>query len=86
MLSEFGAIPVQDRYVIDRGRATGGGVTAGIDFGLAMLAEFADVETAQSVQLAMEYAPHPPFDAGTPDSAPPEIVDAVVQMFAEATQ
>ena len=52
---------------------TGGGVTAGIDMALAVSAEIAGEEHAQAVQLAMEYAPEPPFDAGRPESARPEI-------------
>lgn len=84
MLDTFGATAVEARYVIDRGRATGGGVTAGIDFGLVMLAEFAGEEVAQQVQLALEYAPEPPFNAGTPAQAPQTIVEEVQRQFAQA--
>ena len=56
---------------------TGGGVTAGIDFALTLVAEMAGRETAEAIQLHLEYAPAPPFDAGTPDRAPPGIVTAV---------
>lgn len=73
----FGAIPVAERVVIDRNRITGGGVTAGIDFGLVVAARLADDATAQRIQLMMEYDPAPPFDAGSPDRARPEIVAAV---------
>jgi cyclohexyl-isocyanide hydratase len=68
-LSAFGAIPVAQRIVRDRNRMSGGGVTAGIDFGLALLAELAGEELAKSVQLALEYDPQPPFDTGSPEKA-----------------
>ena len=51
---------------------TGGGVTAGIDFALVLAAELAGEEVAKTIQLALEYAPAPPFDAGRPENAPPE--------------
>lgn len=72
-LAESGAIPVRERVVIDRNRITGGGVTAGIDFGLQILAELCGEETARTAQLIMEYDPAPPFNAGTPGEAGPEI-------------
>jgi cyclohexyl-isocyanide hydratase len=53
---------------------TGGGVTAGIDFALTLAAELADAETAQTIQLSLEYAPAPPFHAGRPESAPVEVL------------
>ena len=84
-LEGFGAIPTEGRYVIDRNRATGGGVTAGIDFGLAMVAEIAGKETAQMIQLAMEYSPQPPFKSGTPSEAPPEILQKVLDGYANVT-
>jgi cyclohexyl-isocyanide hydratase len=54
---------------------TGGGVTAGIDMALTVMAEIAGVDFAQTVQLAIEYAPAPPFDSGRPERARPEIVE-----------
>jgi len=75
MLSLFGAEPVQARTVIDRNRATGGGVTAGIDFALTLMAEIAGADHAKAVQLALEYDPAPPFDAGTPVKAGPALVE-----------
>ncbi len=81
-LAGLGAIPTEGRYVIDRNRATGGGVTAGIDFGLAMAAEFAGEDVAKTIQLAMEYSPQPPFKSGTPDEASPEIVQKALESFA----
>ena len=56
---------------------TGGGVTAGIDFALTVVAELAGAETAQAIQLRIEYAPAPPFDAGSPETAPPAILAQV---------
>jgi len=81
-LPAYGAEPVKERWVIDRNRATGGGVTAGIDFGLALMAEIAGEEVAKAVQLGLEYAPKPPFDSGTPDTASQETVAAVAKLFA----
>ncbi|MBS2040592.1 DJ-1/PfpI family protein [bacterium] len=77
-LCHFGAIPSQGRYVRDRNRLTGGGVTAGIDFGLALAAELAGEETARAIALGIEYAPAPPFEAGTPEQAGPETVARVL--------
>ncbi len=74
MLSDFGAIPVAERVVRDRNRISGGGVTAGIDFGLAVAAELAGDEIAKSIQLGFEYDPQPPFDCGSPEKAGPERV------------
>jgi putative intracellular protease/amidase len=74
LLPLFGAIPVAERVVRDGNLITGGGVTAGIDFALTVTAEIAGAEAAQMVQLGFEYAPAPPFDAGTPETAPPEIL------------
>jgi len=68
-LPRFGAIPVAERVVRDRNRISGGGVTAGIDFGLVLAAELAGEEVAKTLQLAFEYDPQPPFDCGSPESA-----------------
>lgn len=76
-LAAFGAVPVAQRVVIDRGRITGGGVTAGIDFGLAALAAFAGDSVAREVQLQIEYAPQPPFADGDARTADPAIIEAV---------
>ena len=73
-LPRYGAIPVAERIVRDRNRMSGGGVTAGIDFGLALAAEVAGEETARTLQLAFEYDPQPPFDCGSPETAGPERV------------
>lgn len=76
----LGATPVNDRVVIDRNRITGGGVTAGIDFGLTICALMRGEAAAQNIQLVIEYAPAPPFNAGTPETAPPEIVTRLRSM------
>lgn len=76
MLPAFGAIPTAGRVVRDGNLFTGGGVTAGIDFALTIAAELAGPEAAQAIQLQIEYAPAPPFDAGTPESAPAAVVAA----------
>lgn len=83
LLSEFGAIPVDERVVRDRNRITGAGVTAGIDFGLTMLAEMRDADYAQGVQLLAEYDPQPPFNAGSPDKAPAEVTAMMRAMFTD---
>lgn len=68
-LPMFGAEPVAARIVRDRNRMSGGGVTAGIDFGLALAAEIAGEDAAKRIQLFLEYDPAPPFDAGSPAKA-----------------
>jgi len=80
----FGAIPDAGRVVRDGNIITGGGVTAGIDFALTVAAELTDAVTAQSLQLALEYAPAPPFDSGTPDRAPAEVLARVRSLNAQA--
>ncbi len=81
-LEKFGAIPVHGRVVRDGNLITAGGVTAGIDFGLAVVAELAGQAEAEAIQLALEYAPQPPFRAGTPDDAPPAVLAAVRKQMA----
>ena len=78
-LGLFGAEPVAERVVFDRNRVTGGGVTAGIDFALALTARIRGEAHAQAVQLGLEYDPHPPFDAGSPDRAGGALVEAVLE-------
>jgi cyclohexyl-isocyanide hydratase len=74
MLAAFGATPVAERTVIDGNLITGGGVTAGIDFALKVVAETAGEEVAKTIQLSIEYDPRPPFDAGSPASAGEAII------------
>ena len=78
MLVLFGAEPVDARVVIDRNRITGGGVTAGIDFGLTVAAEVFGQQVAQEVQLMLEYCPAPPFSGGSPKTAPAGVVQRVI--------
>jgi cyclohexyl-isocyanide hydratase len=75
LLSQFGAIPSDDRMTIDGNIYTSGGVTAGIDMALKVAAAVAGDEIAQQIQLQIEYDPEPPFEAGTPFVAPPKIVE-----------
>ena len=81
-LSAFGAIPTDARVVVDRNRITGGGVTAGIDFGLVILAKLRGEDAAKLTQLAMEYDPEPPFQAGSPKTAGPAIVEQAMSFMA----
>jgi cyclohexyl-isocyanide hydratase len=76
LLASFGAVPTAGRVVRDGNLFTGGGVTAGIDFALTMVAELANPAAAQTIQLQIEYAPSPPFDAGEPETAPPDVLAA----------
>ena len=77
LLVPLGAIPTPGRVVRDGKFMTGGGVTAGIDFALTMVAELVGNDVAESIQLGIEYAPAPPFDSGSPDTARPDILTAV---------
>jgi cyclohexyl-isocyanide hydratase len=73
-LAAFGAIASNERVCIDRNRVTGGGVTAGIDFALTLVSQLIDRNTAEAIQLRLEYNPAPPFNAGSPDTAPSEVL------------
>lgn len=75
-LALLDAQPVSERVVRDRNRITGAGVTSGIDFALTLVAEIADDATARAIQLQMEYDPAPPYNSGSPQSAPPQEVEA----------
>jgi cyclohexyl-isocyanide hydratase len=86
LLGIFGAVPVQERVVRDGNLLTGGGITAGIDFALTLASELFGEEAAQAVQLALEYAPAPPFDAGTPFSAPRSIVERARERSAPSVE
>src|SRR5215211_2132544 len=76
-LSAFGAIPTKTRVCVDRNRVTGGGVTAGIDFALTLVAEMHGAEVAQRIQLFIQYDPAPPFDCGSPRKAPAGLVEEI---------
>ncbi|MFI5399973.1 MAG: DJ-1/PfpI family protein [SAR324 cluster bacterium] len=79
LLPLLGAIPVPDRIVMDRNRVTCGGVTAGIDFALRVAAELFSPAVAEGIQLTIEYDPEPPFRAGSPRTAPAEVVARAVE-------
>ena len=76
LLEYFGAIPVHQRVVIDGKQVSTAGLTAGIDGALRVVALLRGERVAQQIQLSIEYAPDPPFDSGTPETAPPEVVAA----------
>ena len=80
-LALLGATPVAERVVIDGPIITGGGVTAGIDFGLTLVANLRGIAEAQRIELEIEYNPQPPFHTGSPESAGPELVDAVRKRY-----
>ena len=79
LLPYFGAIPVNERVVIDGAWVFAAGVTAGIDGALRLAAELRGDEAAQAIQLKMVYAPEPPFHSGTPETAPPAILQQELQ-------
>jgi cyclohexyl-isocyanide hydratase len=83
-LGLFGAEPVNARIVKDRNRISGGGVTAGIDFALAVVAEIWGEEHAKLTQLFLEYNPQPPFDCGSPETAGPDLVARAMKPMEEA--
>lgn len=76
-LKMFGVEVGTERVVIDRNRITGGGVTAGIDFGLVLASKLCGEETAKMIQLMLEYNPAPPFDTGSPENAGEALVQRV---------
>jgi cyclohexyl-isocyanide hydratase len=86
LLAPYGAIPTKTRVCVDRNRVTGGGVTAGIDFALTLVSIMLDRQTAEAIQLGLEYNPAPPFNAGSPDTAPPEIVALIKERIAPFRQ
>jgi cyclohexyl-isocyanide hydratase len=83
LLPRFGARPAPGRVVVDRNRITAGGVTAGLDFGLRIVAELAGERQAKAIQLSLEYDPDPPFRSGHPSVADPELV---AEMRAQVAQ
>lgn len=82
VLRDLGATPVRSRVVVDRNRMTGGGVTAGLDFGLDLIGRLRSPAYAKAVQLYLEYDPRPPYNAGRPDRAPRETLGFISEMFA----
>ena len=85
-LALLGATPVAERVVQDRNRITGAGITSGIDFALQLVALLYGKTVAQSIQLHMEYDPHPPLQSGTPDLAPPDILAFAQQQMTDLIQ
>jgi cyclohexyl-isocyanide hydratase len=83
LLAAFGAIPTDARVVRDGNVFTGGGVTAGIDFALTLVAEIAGDDVARRIQLMIEYAPSPPFDSGTITAAPAAVLQAAKERGAD---
>lgn len=79
LLPYFGATPVNERVVVDGSYVFAAGVTAGIDGALRLAAELRGDDAARAIQLYMAYAPEPPFDSGTPETAPPEILQQTRQ-------
>jgi cyclohexyl-isocyanide hydratase len=84
LLSLVGATYEKGRVVRDGNLFTAGGVTAGIDFGLSVVAEIAGETTARAIQLGIEYDPAPPFDSGYPDRAPAAVKSALSERYAKA--
>jgi putative intracellular protease/amidase len=76
-LGRLGAEPIAERVVFDGKIVTAAGVSAGIDMALALAARIAGEQVAQAIQLSIEYDPQPPFDAGSSQTAPVEVVEAV---------
>src|SRR6478752_5877510 len=85
-LAPLGAIPTKTRVCVDRNRVTGGGVTAGIDFALTLVEQLVDRRTAEAIQLRLEYNPAPPFNAGSPDTAPVEVLSLMKERIAPFQQ
>ena len=85
LLPFFGAIPVNERVVVDGSYVFAAGVTAGIDGALRLAAELRGDATAQAIQLHMAYAPEPPFNSGTPETAPPAILQHAWQSMQDIT-
>ncbi|MFG6197949.1 DJ-1/PfpI family protein [Nonomuraea sp. JJY05] len=81
MLAQYGAEPVSERVVTQGRVVTAAGVSAGIDMALTLLAQATDETTAQSVQLVIEYDPHPPFDAGSPRTAPEGLTELALKLI-----
>jgi cyclohexyl-isocyanide hydratase len=85
LLPFFGAIPVNQRVVVDGSWVFAAGVTAGFDGALRLAAELRGDDAARAIQLHMVYAPEPPFDSGTPETAPPAILENTRRSVASIT-
>jgi len=80
LLRMFGVEAIEQRVVKDRNRITGGGITAGIDFGLSLTALTGGEDIAKTVQLLLEYNPEPPFQSGLPQTAEPHILEMAMEI------
>ncbi len=85
-LEPLGAMPTHSRVCVDRNRITGGGVTAGIDFALTLVSILVDRPTAEAIQLRLEYNPAPPFNAGSPETAPKDVLATMKQRVEQSGQ
>ena len=85
LLPHFGAVPVDERVVIDGNMVFAAGVTAGIDGALRLAALLRGDDAARTIQLYLQYAPEPPFDSGTPAMAPPAVLEAARRSAAMIT-
>jgi transcriptional regulator GlxA family with amidase domain len=83
-LAEFGAIPTRERVVEEGKVVTAAGVSSGIDMGLRLAERIGGEDLAKGIQLGIEYDPDPPFDAGSPDKAPPHIVEMLKGVLEQA--
>ena len=86
LLPFFGAIPVNERVVADGNMVFAAGVTAGIDGALWLAADLRGTEVAQAIQLSIAYAPEPPFSSGTPEAAPPDVLQRVQLSYRAITE
>lgn len=86
LLKEFGAIEVDERMVFDRNRATGAGVSAGLDLGLELMHRLRPLDLAQAMQVMAEYAPEPPLDFGTPDKVHTDVLAGINARMSGFTQ
>lgn len=84
VLADFGAQVVAERVVEDRNRITAAGITAGIDFALTLAGRLRGERYGQFLELTLEYNPQPPFGVGSPEKAPPELLDMMTKMYAPA--
>jgi cyclohexyl-isocyanide hydratase len=84
VLRKFGAEPSSERVCIDRNRLTGGGVTAGLDFGIALAGRWAGDDTGRVIELLLEYAPQPPYGSGRPELADPQTLKKAQAILQQA--
>lgn len=83
-LAQFGAEASDERVCFDRNRLSGGGITSGVDFGIAVAGHWAGDDTGRTIELVMEYAPQPPYGTGRPELADPATLERAGQLLAAA--